>query len=231
MRDLNLNSLERDEQLNDAHIKSASSGGNSAPVWIGIQGGDCAGKTSLASALADNLGSSSTLIIELDTFYLPVDRSSINDPTTHSFDHPSSLDWNLVKEVSKDLSSCQSTRLPIYDYVTGLRTGWLPVESPKFIVVNGLWAFDKVLIDLYRTRVFVDTAPEIRLVRRLQRELTKQPRGWSVNDALIYYVQCIRPSFKEFTEPGQGIAHVIVSGEESIEIGVAKILQALGTSA
>lgn len=188
------------------------------PFWIGIQGGTCAGKTELSLALRNLLGLEKTLTLSLDLFYIPHDRGQ--DAAEHQtcyFDHPSSIDWELLLDVFHSLNEGKSANIPSYDYVTGLRGNSLPTQPKEFIIFEGLWPFSKMEItDFFNVKIFVDTPPDIRLVRRINRDILQGNRGWTLDSLLRYYTECIHPLHIQFTEPGKELADIIVSGEEDL---------------
>ncbi|MGA2285012.1 MAG: hypothetical protein ABSG55_01915 [Dehalococcoidia bacterium] len=189
------------------------------PVWIGIQGGTCAGKTALAEAIIASLGSSAVLVIGLDRFYTDYDRTSAAQPPgTHNWDHPSSVGWQRVRSSVRRLNAGRSTILPVFDYVSGLRIGGIKVIPKDFIVIEGLWPFhNEYLRNSFDVRIFVDTPADVRLVRRLRRDILGDSRGWSLRDELLYWESYARPMHDEFVEPGKGMADIVLDGE--IEVG------------
>jgi uridine kinase len=198
------------------------------PIWIGIQGGTCAGKSTLSRALAERLNSTSTLIINLDIFYHHTDRDSVSVPTQLNFDHPASVDWQLLRQTCEGLRIGNPVTLPAIDYVSGHRLPGPEVEPTKYIIIEGLWPFyDPYLFNLCALRVYVDAPADIRLVRRLRRDVLKGSRGWTVEEALLYYVQCTRPMHVGFVEPGLAVSHLAVSGEKSPQENADIVLQAL----
>src|SRR2546430_2217353 len=98
-------------------VKAVNDRGKS--LWIGIQGGSCAGKTVLAQAIAQRLGAKHTFILPLDLFYLPLSKQPAIREQLYNFDHPSSVDWELIRKVVHSLRSGKHTAIPVIDFVSG----------------------------------------------------------------------------------------------------------------
>jgi len=207
-----------------------STDANITPTWIAIQGGSCAGKTTLANALAHRVGASKTLSICLDLFYFPFERNPKNPKGSwHNFDDPIACDWARLRRACRRLISGHSAIIPRYDYVSGQSIGGNRIEPLPYIIIEGLWPFeDRFLLDLCKLRVFVDAPPDVRLVRRLRRDLLEGTRGWSLDEALAYYMQCTKPMHEIHVEPGKQVADLLVSGEEGLDESVESIFDALG---
>jgi uridine kinase len=196
-----------------------------SPIWIGIQGGTCAGKTTLAHAVAQHIGLTEVLIIGLDLFYHPFNKHSPLNSAAINFDAPSSINWQLIQQVVRRLKSGRSTAINVYDGVSISQR--LRLVPRKYIIIEGLWAFNKGLSNIFDLRVYVDTSPDIRLLRRINRDvLTTQE--WTIREMLSYYMKCIRPMHAEFVETGKMVSHVIVNGEDDIDYEVNQVLEKLG---
>jgi uridine kinase len=179
-------------------------------LLIGIEGGSCAGKRTIARCLASVIGGATVLC--LDSFYLPFDRAAAG-AGARNFDHPSALDWDLLAGALDLLLGGQPTQVPVYDYVSGLRIESTMVEPNRVVIVHGLWPFfhEKLRVR-FDIRVFVDTPADIRLVRRLKRDLGRSQRGWTLDQALDYYTECVRPMHATYIEDGRAYATVVVDG-------------------
>jgi len=145
------------------------------------------------------------------------------------FDHPSAIDWELLREVWSDLRQQMPTMVPSYDYATGLRgpTQWL--TPSEFVILEGLWAFhDTHIFSALDLSIYVDTPPDIRLLRRLNRDVINGERGWwDIASFLTYYSGCQRALHDQFVEPGILNANVVVYGERAIHHSVETVLTAL----
>jgi uridine kinase len=199
-------------------------------IWIGLQGGTCSGKSTLARALVDILEPGAAQVICLDRFYHNMDRRSGEAaPTLHNFDHPAAIDWTLAERACRDLNAGTPTMIPSYDYVTGQRGPGGLVHPSDCIVVEGLWLHrDPFLADLFSVLVFVDAPAELRLVRRLRRDVLGQARGWDLRDLLSYYLQCERHGHVTFVEPGRAASDLVANGEGDARSEAARILHKVG---
>jgi uridine kinase len=183
-------------------------------VVIGIQGGSCAGKTTLADAVR---GASHRRVttIEIDSFFYTADRLATADPLAMNFDDPVSIDWDLLRGALQTLRSGASASIPSYDYVSGKR-GPLACACPTpVLIIEGLWAFcDPEVYSALDLRIFIDVPPDIRLSRRIRRDvLGPRPRGWAIGGLLDYYERYSRPMHATFVEPGRHLADIVVNGE------------------
>jgi uridine kinase len=213
-------------------MSKAESSRETNPFWIGIQGGTCAGKTTLANELAVALGSENSHIVCLDSFFKPYDRrGNADNITAHNFDHPSSLDWNALDTAVFSLSSGKSISIPEFDYESGFLLPGQVVQPRTYMIIEGLWPFFyNPLFERLDIRVFVDTPADLRLVRLLFRTIVDGNRGWTIQSLLEYYLQCVRPTQIEFVDKGKELADIVVNGEGSFESSVRRIIRALGRS-
>jgi len=198
-------------------------------TWIGIQGGTCAGKTTLALELANRLGFENSVVICLDSFFLQYDRkANAGDVTAYNFDHPSSVDWVAVDAAVESLMTGTSSWIPQFDYESGLTVSGQTVEPKRYMIIEGLWPFcHQKLAKLFNLRVFVEAPADLRLVRLLRRNIVEGNRGWTIQNVLDYYLECVRPMQVEFVDKGRDAATVIVRGECPATEGVNSIIKAL----
>lgn len=196
-------------------------------IWVGIQGGSCAGKTSLAKALAERLGSQQSLVITLDRFYQPVDRSTLGPMLIPNYDHPGALDWTLLHRFLDEERTQPTGELPGYDYRSGLRVESHSVVFERYdcVIVEGLWPFyDPVLVDRFDIKVYLDTAADVRLTRRLRRDVLSDNRDWTLAEALTYYDTYQRRSHQEFVEPGRSLADEVLEGDDDDDPGIERLV-------
>jgi uridine kinase len=192
-------------------------------LWIGIQGGTCAGKTKVSHALANVLGSQQTLVLSLDSFYLPFDKGR-HSPLAHNFDDPVSLDWDIIHQTCESLAHGTEAIIPSYDFISGLRSGTRIVKSRPYVIVEGIFAYwSPALFKRFDLRVFVDVPQDIGLLRRLRRDVAVGARGWSLQDAIEYYEAFTRPAHSRYVEPGKIHAHILLNGEEDLAANVEKV--------
>lgn len=184
--------------------------GFSRPVTIAVAGGSGSGKTTVSRALLDRVGHRYIAYLPHDAYY--VDLSHLPQPQREmvNFDHPNALDTPLLIEHIKQLQQWQPIELPIYDFTTDRRTEETEHVVPQpIILVEGILIFAvPELRELFDVKIFVDTDPDIRFIRRLQRDI--QERGRTVESVIDQYLDTVRPMHLEFVEPSKRYADVIV---------------------
>jgi uridine kinase len=179
------------------------------PYLIGIAGGSNSGKTTIVERLVGMMGGEHVSLIQLDSYYLPSDeplevRAAIN------YDHPDAFDWELLNDHLAALSAGASVDVPIYDFADYNRTDRCRVVSPsKVVVVEGILVlWEPRLRERFDLKVFVDTPADLRLIRRLRRDVAE--RGRTTESILEQYLATVRPSHELFIEPSKRFADVIV---------------------
>jgi len=202
-----------------------------SPLVIGIAGGTGSGKTTVANVILKRVGAHRIAYVPHDAYYrnftdLPkAQRDLIN------WDHPNSLETDLMIEHVKTLKAGRRVELPVYDFTMHARTAQtVPVEPQPIVIVEGILIFaDPVLRDLFDVKIFVDTDPDLRLIRRLQRDIAE--RGRTAESVIHQYLSTVRPMHLEFVEPSKRYADVIIpeSGynEVAIDMVVARIAEML----
>ena len=196
------------------------------PVFVAIQGPTCSGKSTLARRLCERHENSK--VICLDRFYHPFDRGQSSDPLVHNYDCPDALDWASLLDFVKSLERTGRGTVPIFDYVTGLRRGAEEIWSPKLVVLEGLWPFVNAdLLTSLAFKVYVDAAPDIRLLRRIRRDVLGVSRGFDLEASLLYYEFCTRPMEREFVVPGKSVADLLIEGDASLSENVKTINEAI----
>lgn len=180
------------------------------PLVIGIAGGTGSGKTTVASVILNKVGRSRIAYIPHDAYYKdlrhlpPLRRQEIN------FDHPDSLESELMVEHIKDLQAWKPVHLPVYDFTTHTRTEQtVEVKPSRVILVEGILIFTEAsLREMFDVKIFVDTDPDIRFIRRLQRDIAE--RGRTMESVVTQYLSTVRPMHLEFVEPSKRYADVII---------------------
>lgn len=190
------------------------------PVIVGIAGGTGSGKTTVARAIYDRVGKDRIEWISHDSYYRnfegldPEHRHHIN------FDHPDSLETELLCRHIDVLCKGSAVEVPIYDFTTHSRKpDTVRVEPRKVIIVEGILVLGEVeLRKRIDIKLFVDTPPDIRFVRRLMRDI--KSRGRSVESVIEQYVTTVRPMHEEFVEPSKRYADLIIpeGGENLVAI-------------
>jgi uridine kinase len=180
------------------------------PLVIGIAGGSGSGKTTLANLILERIGKERIAYLPHDAYYKDLSALPRNQRAAINFDHPDSLDTDLLIEHIKDLKANKHVDLPIYDFKTHSRTQeTLHIEPRQVIMVEGILIFvDPILRDLLEVKIFVDTDSDLRFIRRLERDI--QERGRTTEMVVRQYLATVRPMHLEFVEPSKRYADVIV---------------------
>ena len=202
------------------------------PLIIGIAGGSGSGKSTVANNVADNLGSHSIAFIDMDAYYRNFTELTLDERKHLNWDHPDAFDFELLRDNLERLSNREPIEKPVYDFVTHLRSDETIVVHPSdVIVIDGILLFvDEGVRNLCDVKVFVDADADVRLIRRIQRDVSS--RGRPLNEIIDQYLSTVHPMHQQFVEPSKRYADIIVprGGHNSIaiEMIVAKIRQRLG---
>lgn len=177
---------------------------------IGIAGGSGSGKTTLSRAVVDALGRENIAYISHDSYYKDLSHLPISEREKTNFDHPDSLDTDLLTSHVKKLKAKQSTHIPVYDFATHSRTRETELLHPRpIILVEGILIFGyQQLTDMMDIKIFVDTDDDIRLIRRMERDVVE--RGRSVQHIISQYLQTVRPMHLQYVQPSKKNADIIV---------------------
>ncbi|MBK7709494.1 MAG: uridine kinase [Acidobacteria bacterium] len=177
---------------------------------IGICGGTGSGKTTIARRIVESVGAENVVLVEQDSYYRNLSDMPLDERHHANFDHPDSIDSDLLVNHLKRLRNGQSIDMPIYDFVSHTRKEESePIDPKPVVIVEGILIFaEPAILDLLDVRVFVDTPDDIRLIRRLRRDV--QERGRSFERTLWQYEHTIRPMHYEFVEPSKRHADIII---------------------
>ena len=201
------------------------------PLVIGIAGGSGSGKSTVARRVAEALGRASVVFIDMDAYYRNHTHLSLEERRRVNWDHPDAFDLDLLAEQLGTLASGQSIRKPVYDFVTHTRREECEVIEPAdVIVVDGILLFAEAKVrDLCDVKVFVDADADIRVLRRIRRDM--KHRGRPLEEIIEQYLATVQPMHLQFVEPSKRYADVIVprGGRNAIaiEMIVAKIQRRL----
>ena len=188
----------------------------SHPFIIGIAGGTGAGKTTLVKEITDKLHSRSVLTIQHDSYYRDISHLSQLEREKVNFDHPDSLETDLLVKHLEQLIKGEKVEIPEYDFVTHTRQekGNI-VESARLIIVEGHLLFtNRKLRELFNLKIFIDADDDIRFIRRLQRDIKE--RGRSTESVIQLYFETVKPMHKEFVEISKRYTDIILPGEQSL---------------
>jgi uridine kinase len=201
------------------------------PLIIGVAGGSGSGKSTVARNVAGALGEASVALLDMDAYYLDHSHLPFEQRKAVNWDHPNAFDWDLLVRQLADLSEARAIEKPVYDFHAHVRSNTVVQVPPAdVIVIDGILLFvDARVRDLCDVKVFVDADADIRLIRRIRRDMTK--RGRPLAEILEQYLSTVQPMHLEFVEPSKRYADVIVPrgghNPVAIEMIVAKIARRL----
>jgi len=191
------------------------------PLVVGIAGGTGSGKTTVAHKLAAAM-SGRSVTIEHDAYYRDQSHLPLAERAQINYDHPSSLETSLLVEHLRELRAGRAVEVPSYDFATHTRRAERRrFEPARVIIVEGILVFtDPALRELMDVKIFVDTAPDIRLMRRIRRDL--EQRGRTFSSVRDQYYATVRPMHIEHVEPSKRWADLIVpeGGDNTVAIDV-----------
>ena len=201
---------------------------DSSCIIIAITGASASGKSSIASTvhkeLCNDLGCEEIGIIAEDSYYKDQSNLEMSERVKTNYDHPSSMDRDLLIQHLKDLKNGTAVDIPVYSYVDHTRTGETKHFTPKKIVIleGILLLTDERVRQLADISVFVDTPSDICFIRRLQRDM--EERGRSLQSVIDQYRATVRPMFLQFIEPSKQYADIVIprGGKNRIAINMLK---------
>ena len=209
-----------DETVGSRTIK----GPPGSPLVIGVAGGTGSGKTTLAKAIEEALPGGVVAIVTHDAYYK--ERLDMNEEELSrvNYDHPDSLDNDLLVEHIDTLISGQSIEMPLYDFVTHRRKEeTIGIEPVPVIIVEGILIFSsKPLLDRMDIKLFIDTPADIRVLRRVRRDM--EHRGRTFEDIRRQYYETVRPMHEQFVEPGRRIADLVIPEGGSHKVAIDMIV-------
>lgn len=179
-------------------------------ILIGIAGGSGSGKTLVAENIYSELGTERVVLICQDSYYKDLSHLSEEERRKQNFDHPDAMDTQLLISQISDLLSGKAIRQPVYNFVTHTRTEETKEIAPQdIIVLEGiLILYNPELRKLMDIKIYVDTDPDVRVIRRLRRDILE--RGRSLESVIKQYEESVRPMHLQFVEPTKRYADIIV---------------------
>ncbi len=180
------------------------------PVIIGVAGGSGSGKTSVTKSIQNRFIDQSVLVIEQDFYYKDQSHMELEERLQTNYDHPLAFDHDLLIEHIQALVNHQPIDKPIYDYKLHTRSDETEKVEPKdVIIIEGILILDDPrLVDLMDIKVFVDTDADLRIIRRLLRDINE--RGRSIDSVIHQYLETVRPAHLQFIEPTKRYADIII---------------------
>ena len=179
-------------------------------IVIGVAGGTGSGKTTVAREILDRVGAKHIAYIPHDAYYRDLGGLSLSQRAQINFDHPNSLESELLVEHIQQIKDGHPIELPVYSFKTHTRTAQtIRIEPQPIILVEGILIFaEPALRALFDVKIFVDTDADIRFIRRLERDINE--RGRTIATVIAQYQRTVRPMHLEFVEPSKRYADVII---------------------
>lgn len=191
-------------------------------IIIGIAGGTGSGKTTVVNKIANSLPQENVTVLPQDAYYKDNSELTFEERKKINYDHPNSIDFDLLLDHIKALKETKEINQPIYSYITHSRSDDYKVVHPKeILIIEGILVFtNEKLRKLCDIKIFVHTDADDRLIRRLKRDITE--RGRDVNEVLNRYEKTLKPMHNQFIEPTMKYADMIVpvGGENKVAIDI-----------
>jgi len=202
------------------------------PYLIGVAGGSSSGKTTIAQRLADLVGSEHVSLIKLDSYYVRRTHEPMELRAAADYDHPDAFDWDLFDEHLGTLVDGASVEIPVYDFTIHDRSGESETVHPtRVVVIEGILVlWEPRLRERFDLKIFVDTPADLRIIRRLRRDVAE--RGRTPESILHQYLETVRPAHEQFIEPSKQYADVIVPegglNRPAVEVLLARVRELAG---
>ena len=199
-----------------------------SPIIIGIAGGSGSGKTRLSEQILNILGRDNVNIISHDNYYKDISDLNIDERNKTNFDHPSSLDTELLINHLNKLKIRNSVKMPIYDFTTHTRKKnvFIDIKPKSIIILEGILIFtNKELIDLLDIKIYMEVESDIRFIRRLKRDIND--RGRNQSQVIKQYLESVKPMYTKYVEPSKKYADIIVPSDKSNDVVLNLIVNAL----
>ena len=190
------------------------------PIIIGVTGGSGSGKTSVSKAIYNSFPKHSIMMVEQDSYYKNQDHLPFEERLNTNYDHPLAFDTDLLIQHLKQLLKYESFEEPVYDYTNHTRSNEVIHHEPrKVIILEGILILsDERLRNLMDIKVYVDTDDDIRIIRRIKRDI--EERGRTLDNVIEQYLTVVKPMHNQFIEPTKRYADIIVpqGGENQVAI-------------
>ena len=197
---------------------------NKYAILIGIAGGTGSGKTSIAKAIASDFGKSEVALIEQDAYYRDLSNLTLEKRSVVNFDHPDAVDFDFMKLQLNNLIQGNKVNIPIYDFATHTRKNDThPVERHRIIILEGiLTLFHQEIRDMMDIKIYVETADDIRIIRRIKRDIEKRERTFT--SVIEQYYNTVRPMHIQFVEPTKKYADIIIpeGGQNKVAVDILR---------
>jgi uridine kinase len=204
------------------------------PFVIGVAGGTGSGKTTVAERLAEEIAGDDLALLRLDSYYADSPHLPIAERAAINYDHPDAFDWSLLLAHVHALRAGIAVDVPDYDFTNYRRTEeTTPMTPGAVLVIEGILVlYPPELRELMSLKIFVDTDPDVRFIRRLERDIAQ--RGRTPESVISQYLGTVRPSHVQFCEPTKRFADVIVPhgglNQPALDMLVARVNELVGTA-
>jgi uridine kinase len=204
----------------------------SRPFLIGVAGGSSSGKTTVAERLTEMAGEDHVTLVKLDSYYVDLGDLPLEQRAAFNFDHPDAFDWPLLNDHLAALAAGAPVPIPVYDYVQYNRSGEVRLAHPaRIVVVEGILVlWEPSLRERFDLKVFMDTDADLRLIRRLRRDVSE--RGRTAESVVTQYLEMVRPAHEQFIEPSKRYADVIIPegglNRPAFEVLLARVRELAG---
>jgi uridine kinase len=194
-------------------------------LTIGICGGTGSGKTTITNRLTQALSEDSVLLLQQDHYYKDTPHLPLEERAKQNFDHPDSVDTQLLVSHVRALREGQAIERPVYDFTQHRRIpATVHLEPRPALIVEGILVFENATLrSLCDIKIFVDTEADLRFIRRLRRDIRE--RGRTVESVIDQYMATVRPMHMEFVEPSKRYADVIIPEGGYNEVGIDLVIQ------
>jgi uridine kinase len=195
------------------------------PKLVLIAGGSGSGKTYFVNKLMEKLSGDRALLISQDNYYKDLGHITLEEREKLNFDHPDSFDFELLAQHIQLLKQAEDVEIPVYDFTIHTRKSVTLNVSPKpVIILEGILVLSQqAFLDLADLKIFIDAPDDIRILRRLKRDVKE--RGRTIDSVMSQYMETVRPMHKRYVVPSQQNADMIISGEESTTESINKVLE------
>lgn len=192
------------------------------PILIGITGGSGSGKSTIANEIFNSFGGDKIVMMQQDAYYKDQSNKTMEERVKNNYDHPNAFDNSLFVDHLKALSRGETIEKPIYDFTVHNRAKeTVTVEPREIIIVEGILILeDERIRDLLDIKVYVDTDADVRIIRRMLRDI--EERGRTIESVVDQYLSVVRPMHFQFTEPTKRFADIIIpeGGHNKVAIDI-----------
>ncbi|MFZ4876457.1 uridine kinase [Janthinobacterium sp. Mn2066] len=201
------------------------------PFIIGVAGGSGSGKSTVSQQVLASFGADMVSVVMQDDYYCDQTHLSPEVRSQQNYDHPQAFEWPLLVQHVQALRNGIAIEMPEYDFTLHNRSSrTISVKPAPVIVIEGLFAlYDEDLRDMMSLKIFVDTASDVRFIRRMQRDITE--RGRSVESVIEQYLETVRPMHKQFIEPTKRNADIILphgANGPAVDMITTKVASVIG---